>query len=170
MLPPSGEVWYWQKCWEKVGILQIFISDAHWRLCLQVNGSMAKEATRDSKVSVSPSPSNASSNASLTTPPANTPPEVMPHRTAQSAALTLVRVSLVFLLACFSFNREQSQTPSRLSTWRCSRSKSSPTGNVPTREPRPWTGPRKTNSSATYRAHHLTWDTHTHKAIRQISF
>lgn len=41
----------------------------------KVNGSMAKEATRDSKVSVSPSPSNASSNASLTTPPANTPPE-----------------------------------------------------------------------------------------------
>ncbi|KAL3987313.1 transcription factor 7-like 1 [Sarotherodon galilaeus] len=41
----------------------------------KVNGSVAKEATRDSKVSVSPSPSNASSNASLTTPPANTPPE-----------------------------------------------------------------------------------------------
>ncbi|XP_023121184.2 Na(+)/H(+) exchange regulatory cofactor NHE-RF1 [Amphiprion ocellaris] len=41
----------------------------------KVNGRVAKEAERDSKLSVSPSPSNASSNASLTTPPANTPPE-----------------------------------------------------------------------------------------------
>lgn len=167
MLPPGGEVWYWQECWEKVGILQIFISDAHWHLCLQVNGNVAKEATRDSKVSVSPSPSNASSNASLTTPPANTPPEVTLHKTTQSAALTLVRVSLVFLLACFSFNREQSQTPSRLWTWRCSRSKSSPTRNAPTREPRPWTGPRKTNSSATYRA---SPETHTHTQSNQTDF
>ncbi|XP_042360700.1 Na(+)/H(+) exchange regulatory cofactor NHE-RF1-like [Plectropomus leopardus] len=41
----------------------------------KVNGRRAKEAERDSKLSVSPSPSNASSNTSLTTPPANTPPE-----------------------------------------------------------------------------------------------
>ncbi|XP_068584034.1 Na(+)/H(+) exchange regulatory cofactor NHE-RF1 [Cebidichthys violaceus] len=41
----------------------------------KVNGRGAKEAERDSKLSVSPSPSNASSNASLTTPPTNTPPE-----------------------------------------------------------------------------------------------
>ncbi|XP_078125458.1 Na(+)/H(+) exchange regulatory cofactor NHE-RF1 [Sander vitreus] len=41
----------------------------------KVNGRGAKEAERDSKLSVSPSPSNASSNTSLTTPPANTPPE-----------------------------------------------------------------------------------------------
>ncbi|KAJ3601316.1 hypothetical protein NHX12_032287 [Muraenolepis orangiensis] len=37
--------------------------------------SMANERERDSKLSISPSPSNASSNASLTTPPAHTPPE-----------------------------------------------------------------------------------------------
>ncbi|XP_070779335.1 Na(+)/H(+) exchange regulatory cofactor NHE-RF1-like [Enoplosus armatus] len=41
----------------------------------KVNGRGPKEAERDSKLSVSPSPSNASSNASLTTPPTNTPPE-----------------------------------------------------------------------------------------------
>ncbi|XP_071330187.1 Na(+)/H(+) exchange regulatory cofactor NHE-RF1 [Trachinotus anak] len=41
----------------------------------KVNGRGAKEAERDSKLSVSPSPSNASSNTSLTTPPTNTPPE-----------------------------------------------------------------------------------------------
>ncbi|XP_029914889.1 Na(+)/H(+) exchange regulatory cofactor NHE-RF1 [Myripristis murdjan] len=41
----------------------------------KVNGRVAKEAERDSKLSVSPSPSNASSNTSLTTPPTNTPPE-----------------------------------------------------------------------------------------------
>ncbi|XP_074511306.1 Na(+)/H(+) exchange regulatory cofactor NHE-RF1 isoform X2 [Sebastes fasciatus] len=39
----------------------------------KVNGRGAKEAERDSKLSVSPSPSNASSNTSLTTPPANSP-------------------------------------------------------------------------------------------------
>ncbi|XP_037647069.1 Na(+)/H(+) exchange regulatory cofactor NHE-RF1-like [Sebastes umbrosus] len=39
----------------------------------KVNGRGAKETERDSKLSVSPSPSNASSNTSLTTPPANTP-------------------------------------------------------------------------------------------------
>uniref|UniRef100_A0A3B4WBD1 Na(+)/H(+) exchange regulatory cofactor NHE-RF n=1 Tax=Seriola lalandi dorsalis TaxID=1841481 RepID=A0A3B4WBD1_SERLL len=42
----------------------------------KVNGRGAKEAERDSKLSVSPSPSNASSNTSLTIPPTNTPPEV----------------------------------------------------------------------------------------------
>ncbi|XP_029944530.1 Na(+)/H(+) exchange regulatory cofactor NHE-RF1 [Salarias fasciatus] len=41
----------------------------------KVNGRLVKDAERDSKLSVSPSPSNASSNTSLTTPPANTPPE-----------------------------------------------------------------------------------------------
>ncbi|KAM9844176.1 Na(+)/H(+) exchange regulatory cofactor NHE-RF1 [Aulostomus maculatus] len=41
----------------------------------KVNGRGAKEAERDSKLSVSPSPSNASSNTSLTTPTTNTPPE-----------------------------------------------------------------------------------------------
>ncbi|XP_028267664.1 Na(+)/H(+) exchange regulatory cofactor NHE-RF1 [Parambassis ranga] len=41
----------------------------------KVNGRAAKEAERDSKLSISPSPSNASSNTSLTTPTANTPPE-----------------------------------------------------------------------------------------------
>ncbi|XP_020507254.1 Na(+)/H(+) exchange regulatory cofactor NHE-RF1 [Labrus bergylta] len=41
----------------------------------KVNGRGAKEAERDSKLSISPSPSNASSNASFTTPPTNTPPE-----------------------------------------------------------------------------------------------
>ncbi|CAM9282140.1 unnamed protein product [Lampetra planeri] len=40
-----------------------------------VNGRGTTEGVRDSKLSVSPSPSNASSNTSLTTPPANTPPE-----------------------------------------------------------------------------------------------
>lgn len=43
------------------------------------------------------------------------------------------------------------RTPSRRSTCPCSRSKSSPTRNAPTRKPPPWTGPRKMNSSATYR-------------------
>lgn len=41
----------------------------------KVNGRGTTEGVRDSKLSVSPSPSNASSNTSLTTPPANTPPE-----------------------------------------------------------------------------------------------
>lgn len=41
----------------------------------KMNGKGAREAERDSKLSVSPSPSSASSNASLVTPPANTPPE-----------------------------------------------------------------------------------------------
>lgn len=58
----------------------------------KVNGSVAKEATRDSKVSVSPSPSNASSNASLTTPPANTPPEGAVTDTIPALNLTLQQV------------------------------------------------------------------------------
>ncbi|XP_038552815.1 Na(+)/H(+) exchange regulatory cofactor NHE-RF1 isoform X1 [Micropterus salmoides] len=45
----------------------------------KVNGRGAKEAERDSKLSVSPSPSSTSSNASLTTPTTSTPPEVR-HR------------------------------------------------------------------------------------------
>ncbi|XP_067238821.1 Na(+)/H(+) exchange regulatory cofactor NHE-RF1 isoform X2 [Chanodichthys erythropterus] len=41
----------------------------------KVNGNVAKEmGLKDSKLSVSPSPSNASSNASLVTPPTGTPP------------------------------------------------------------------------------------------------
>lgn len=43
---------------------------------LQMNGKGATEGERDSKLSISPSPSSASSNASLVTPPTNTPPEV----------------------------------------------------------------------------------------------
>ncbi|XP_063327629.1 Na(+)/H(+) exchange regulatory cofactor NHE-RF1-like [Pelmatolapia mariae] len=58
----------------------------------KVNGSVVKEATRDSKVSVSPSPSNASSNASLTTPPANTPPEGAITDTIPALNLTLQQV------------------------------------------------------------------------------
>ncbi|XP_039979228.1 Na(+)/H(+) exchange regulatory cofactor NHE-RF2 [Xiphias gladius] len=41
----------------------------------KVNGRGAKEAERDSTLSVSPSPSNASSNTSLAATPTNTPPE-----------------------------------------------------------------------------------------------
>lgn len=41
-----------------------------------MNGQGTTEAERDSKLSISPSPSSASSNASLVTPPTNTPPEV----------------------------------------------------------------------------------------------
>ncbi|MED6231952.1 hypothetical protein ATANTOWER_015342 [Ataeniobius toweri] len=41
----------------------------------KVNGRVAKEPERNSKLSISPSPSNASSNTSLTTPTAHTPPE-----------------------------------------------------------------------------------------------
>lgn len=67
------------------GLLVFIMSiDADDHLCSQVNGRGAKEAERDSKLSVSPSPSNASSNASLVTPPTNTPPEV-PHRKYSAA-------------------------------------------------------------------------------------
>ncbi|KAL6102703.1 nherf1 [Pungitius sinensis] len=41
----------------------------------KVNGRGAKEAARDSTLSVSPSPSNTSSNTSLVAPPTDTPPE-----------------------------------------------------------------------------------------------
>lgn len=48
------------------------------------------------------------------------------------------------------------RTPSQRSTCPCSKSKSWPTRSAQTRGPRPWTGPRKMNSSATYRAPPLT--------------
>uniref|UniRef100_UPI003AAECE3D Na(+)/H(+) exchange regulatory cofactor NHE-RF1-like n=1 Tax=Centroberyx gerrardi TaxID=166262 RepID=UPI003AAECE3D len=50
----------------------------------KVNGRVAKEAERDSKLSVSPSPSNASSNTSLITPTTNTPPEEAEQVTADA--------------------------------------------------------------------------------------
>uniref|UniRef100_A0A3Q1IRA7 Na(+)/H(+) exchange regulatory cofactor NHE-RF n=1 Tax=Anabas testudineus TaxID=64144 RepID=A0A3Q1IRA7_ANATE len=52
----------------------------------------AKETHRDSKLSVSPSPSNASSNTSLTTPPTNTPPEGLITGTIPALNLTLQQV------------------------------------------------------------------------------
>ncbi|KAG7243707.1 hypothetical protein INR49_011264 [Caranx melampygus] len=58
----------------------------------EVNGRGAKEAERDSKLSVSPSPSNASSNASLTTPPTNTPPEGLISDTIPALNLTMQQV------------------------------------------------------------------------------
>lgn len=58
----------------------------------KVNGRGAKEAERDSKLSVSPSPSNASSNTSLTTPPTNTPPELVITNTIPALNLTLQQV------------------------------------------------------------------------------
>nr|XP_046270252.1 Na(+)/H(+) exchange regulatory cofactor NHE-RF1-like [Scatophagus argus] len=58
----------------------------------KVNGRGAKEAERDSKLSVSPSPSNASSNASLTTPPTNTPPEGLITDTIPALSLSLQQV------------------------------------------------------------------------------
>nr|XP_020453518.1 Na(+)/H(+) exchange regulatory cofactor NHE-RF1-like [Monopterus albus] len=58
----------------------------------KVNSRGAKEAERDSKVSVSPSPSNASSNASLTTPPTNTPPEGFIADSIPAFNLTLQQV------------------------------------------------------------------------------
>lgn len=58
----------------------------------KVNGRKAKEAERDSKLSVSPSPSNASSNTSLTTPPANTPPEGFIADAIPALNLTLQQV------------------------------------------------------------------------------
>lgn len=59
-------------------------------------------------------------------------------------------ISDVFLLP-----RVWSQTPSQRSTCPCSRSKSWHTRSAPTRGPPPWTGPRRTSSSATYRTSHL---------------
>ncbi|XP_076609230.1 Na(+)/H(+) exchange regulatory cofactor NHE-RF1 [Chaetodon auriga] len=58
----------------------------------KVNGRGAKEAERDSKLSVSPSPSNTSSNASLTTPPTNTPPEGLITDTIPALNLSLQQV------------------------------------------------------------------------------
>lgn len=58
----------------------------------KVNGRGANEGERDSKLSVSPSPSNASSNASLTTPPTNTPPEGLIMDTIPALNLTLQQV------------------------------------------------------------------------------
>lgn len=58
----------------------------------KVNGRVPKEMERNSKLSISPSPSNASSNTSLTTPTANTPPEGMITDTIPALNLTLQQV------------------------------------------------------------------------------
>ncbi|KAM4534806.1 Na(+)/H(+) exchange regulatory cofactor NHE-RF1 [Fundulus diaphanus] len=58
----------------------------------KVNGRVAKETERNSKLSVSPSPSNASSNTSLTTPTANTPPEGLVTNAIPALNLTLQQV------------------------------------------------------------------------------
>ncbi|XP_026181343.1 Na(+)/H(+) exchange regulatory cofactor NHE-RF1 [Mastacembelus armatus] len=58
----------------------------------KVNGRGAKEAERDSKLSVSPSPSNASSNTSLTTPLTNTPPEDLSNNVIPALNLSLQQV------------------------------------------------------------------------------
>ncbi|XP_023256804.1 Na(+)/H(+) exchange regulatory cofactor NHE-RF1-like [Seriola lalandi dorsalis] len=58
----------------------------------KVNGRGAKEAERDSKLSVSPSPSNASSNTSLTIPPTNTPPEGLIKEAIPALNLSLQQV------------------------------------------------------------------------------
>lgn len=62
--------------------------------------------------------------------------------------------------------RVWSRTPSQHSTCPCSKSKSSLTRNAPTREHRPWTGPRKMNSSATYRTPQLP--SHIHRLFLTI--
>ncbi|XP_029998180.1 Na(+)/H(+) exchange regulatory cofactor NHE-RF1 [Sphaeramia orbicularis] len=58
----------------------------------KMNGRGAKEVERDSKLSVSPSPSNASSNTSLTTPPTNTPPEGLITDAIPALNMTLQQV------------------------------------------------------------------------------
>ncbi|CAG5897615.1 unnamed protein product [Menidia menidia] len=58
----------------------------------KMNGKVAKEGQRDSKLSVSPSPSNASSNTSLTTPIASTPPEGLITDTIPALSLSLQQV------------------------------------------------------------------------------
>ncbi|XP_047428539.1 Na(+)/H(+) exchange regulatory cofactor NHE-RF1 [Mugil cephalus] len=58
----------------------------------KVNGRSDIEAQRDSKVSLSPSPSNASSNASFTTTPTNTPPEGLITETIPNLNLSLQQV------------------------------------------------------------------------------
>lgn len=82
----------------------------HWRLCWtvnvlcsQVNGRGGTEPERNSKLSVSPSPSNASSNTSLGT--ANTPPEVRPsnhpRNILQSCRENLLSSSMSFFFYFF---------------------------------------------------------------------
>lgn len=66
--------------------------------------------------------------------------------------------------------RVWSLTPSQHSTCPCSRSKSSHTRSAPTRGPHPWTGPRKTNSSATYRTSHLVHSQVSFKVIYTANF
>lgn len=68
------------------------------------------------------------------------------------------------------FPRVWFQTPSQHSTCPCSRSKSSHTRSAPTRGPQPWTGPRKTNSSATYRTSHLVHSQVLFKVIYTTNF
>ncbi|XP_043956228.1 Na(+)/H(+) exchange regulatory cofactor NHE-RF1-like [Gambusia affinis] len=58
----------------------------------KVNGRVLTERERNSKLSVSPSPSNASSNASLTTPSAHTPPEGLVTNAIPALNLTLQQV------------------------------------------------------------------------------
>ncbi|XP_054891359.1 Na(+)/H(+) exchange regulatory cofactor NHE-RF1-like [Poeciliopsis prolifica] len=58
----------------------------------KVNGRVPKERGRNSKLSISPSPSNASSNASLTTPSAHTPPEGLVTNAIPALNLTLQQV------------------------------------------------------------------------------
>ncbi|TWW69607.1 Na(+)/H(+) exchange regulatory cofactor NHE-RF1 [Takifugu flavidus] len=58
----------------------------------KVNGRGATEPERNSKLSVSPSPSNASSNTSLGTPPANTPPEGLVPDTIPALNMSLQQV------------------------------------------------------------------------------
>ncbi|XP_014904265.1 Na(+)/H(+) exchange regulatory cofactor NHE-RF1-like [Poecilia latipinna] len=58
----------------------------------KVNGRVPKARERNSKLSVSPSPSNASSNASLTTPSAHTPPEGLVTNAIPALNLTLQQV------------------------------------------------------------------------------
>ncbi|XP_058509229.1 Na(+)/H(+) exchange regulatory cofactor NHE-RF1 [Solea solea] len=58
----------------------------------KVNGRQAKEAERDSKLSISPSPSSASSNTSLTTPTTNTPPEGLMTEAIPALNLSLQQV------------------------------------------------------------------------------
>lgn len=153
-----------------MSVFLISIDDADEEcLCSQVNGRGTKEAERDSKVSVSPSPSNASSNASLVTPPTNTPPEVQTGNTLQHITPENLMHTFLFCITIHVFPpsiRVWSRTPSQHSICPCSRSKSWLTRNAPTREHRPWTGPRKMNSSATYRTPQLP--SHIHRFFLMI--
>uniref|UniRef100_H3D1Z9 Na(+)/H(+) exchange regulatory cofactor NHE-RF n=1 Tax=Tetraodon nigroviridis TaxID=99883 RepID=H3D1Z9_TETNG len=62
----------------------------------KVNGRGATEPERNSKLSVSPSPSNASSNTSLGTPTANTPPESQEPSSRRITQSDGVTISAVF--------------------------------------------------------------------------